>query len=75
MIKPLIQKNSIRNLNKRKNLYKEAQILLLNEAVAVPLYARLNILVRQPYVNYNYEIKDTMIYREDHLEYLTIEKR
>jgi len=71
----LIEKaRSEMNSKKRKADYIEIQRMIMEDAVAKPLYIRLYSPVRQPYIKYNYEIVNTLTYHEDHLEFVTIEK-
>lgn len=63
------------NLKKRKELYTKIQKIILEDAATLPLFIRLSALARQPYVKYNYEIKNTMTFHEDRMEYITIEKK
>lgn len=55
-------------------LYEEAQRIIVDEAITIPLYRRLSVQALQQWVKANYEIVNTAIYYPDHLEFFTIDR-
>ncbi|MBX3142269.1 MAG: hypothetical protein KF813_00825 [Trueperaceae bacterium] len=55
-------------------LYEEAQRIIVDEVITIPLYRRLAVQALQTWVSPNYEIVNTAIYYPDHLEFFTIDR-
>lgn len=55
-------------------LYQEAQRIIAEEVITIPLYRRLSVQALQPWVSINYDIVNTAIYYPDHLEFFTLNR-
>lgn len=55
-------------------LYEEAQRIIADEVITIPLYRRLSVQALQPWVSTNYDIVNTAIYYPDHLEFFTLNR-